>query len=73
MVHDITHFFMKPIFREHLSPKKRDFLIKSIRDTQHIMPNPNEQNHKAGYEHSVQDHLFEASLMNASFHSKGKH
>lgn len=71
MVHDISHFFMKPVFKEHLSPRKRDFLIKSIRDTQHMMPNPNEQ--KAGYEHSVQDHLLEANLMNASFNSKGKH
>jgi hypothetical protein len=38
MVHDITPFFQKPIFKEHLSPRKRDFLIKSIRDTQHMMP-----------------------------------
>jgi hypothetical protein len=34
MVTDVSHFLHKPMFKQHLSPRKRDFILRTVRDTQ---------------------------------------
>jgi hypothetical protein len=32
MINDISHFISKPMFKHYLSPRKRDFIFKVIRE-----------------------------------------
>jgi hypothetical protein len=35
MISDVSHFIAKPQFKEHLSPKKREIIFRTLREYKH--------------------------------------
>jgi len=39
MIQDVSHFIAKPHFKEHLSPKKREIIFRTLREYKHEIEN----------------------------------